>query len=339
LNDDYFDSMLKGISDVLILDRKAMLTADSFRTFVFVSLSAATLWFYLKDKIKKDIVIGIFIILVLVDLISVDKNYVNKDSFVSAKRVEKPFQPSQIDEEIMKDKSHYRVANFSVNPMADGSTSYFHKSIGGYHAAKPGRYQELYDFHIAKNNEEVLNMLNTKYIIFPDDAGQMQVMVNPEINGNAWFVDSLIVVQNANQEIMALNEMNTKTKAVIRQDDLKNIELKIAKRDSLATIQLTEYQPNYLKYSYNSSTEQQVVFSEMYYQNGWNAYIDGKLTPHIRVDYILRGMKVDAGNHQIEFKFEPTVIKKGSVFTLTSFGLLGLLAFVGVWFNQKKQQN
>ncbi|MCM2302139.1 MAG: YfhO family protein [Flavobacteriaceae bacterium] len=339
LNDDYFDSMLNGISDALISDRKAMLSADSFRTFVLVSLSAAALWLFIKEKIKKDWVIVIFIFLVLVDMISIDKNYVNKDSFVSAKRVEKPFQPTPIDEEILKDNSYYRVANFSVNPMTDGSTSYFHKSIGGYHAAKPGRYQELYDFHIAKNNDEVLNMLNTKYIIFPDDAGQLQVLVNPEINGNAWFVDSLVVVQNANQEIMGLTKINTKTNAVIRQEDLNKIQLNNTETDSLATIQLIEYQPNYLKYSYKSLTEQQVVFSEMYYKNGWNSYVDGKLIPHIRVNYILRGMKVDAGNHTIEFKFEPTVIKKGNIITLVSIGLFGLLTFAGVWFLKKKQQN
>lgn len=336
LNDAYFESMLAGISEALIADRKAMLVSDSFRSFIFVGLAATSLWFYLKDKIKKDVVIAIFIILVLVDLISVDKNYVNQESFVAAKRVEKPFQPSPIDIEIMKDKSHYRVANFVVSPMNDGSTSYFHKSIGGYHAAKPGRYQELYDFHIAQNNEEVLNMLNTKYIIFSDDANKIQVLVNPEINGNAWFVDSLLVVQNANQEIMALKEMNTKTTAVIRQEDAKSLFIDNHQRDSLATIKLEKYQPNYLKYSYNSLTEQQVIFSEMYYKNGWNAYVDGKLTPHIRANYVLRAMKVEGGNHQIEFKFEPTVIKKGSVFTLISLGLFALLTLVGCWFHQKK---
>ncbi|MDP2088945.1 MAG: YfhO family protein [Flavobacteriaceae bacterium] len=339
LNDAYFDSMLDGISEALILDRKAMLVSDSFRTFVFVGLSTAVLWFYLKDKIKRDWVIAIFIMLILVDMISIDKKYVNQDSFVSAKRVEKPFQASPIDVEIMKDKTHYRVANFAVNPMNDGSTSYFHKSIGGYHAAKPGRYQELYDFHIAKNNEEVLNMLNTKYIIFPDESNQIQVVKNPEINGNAWFADSLTVVQNANQEMMALKNMNTKTTAVVRQEDVKILRVNTNERDSLATIELVEYQPNYLKYLFKSNTEQQVIFSEMYYKNGWNAYVDGKLTPHIRANYVLRAMKVAAGHHQIEFKFEPTVIKKGSVLTLISLGFLGVLTFTGFWFHQKKQQN
>lgn len=338
LNDAYFESMLTGISEALIADRKAMLVSDSFRTLVFVGLSTAVLWFYLKDKIKKDWVVAIFILLILLDLIAIDKKYVNQDSFVAAKRVEKPFQPSIIDTEIRKDTSHYRVANFVVNPMTDGSTSYFHKSIGGYHAAKPGRYQELYDFHIAKNNEQVLNMLNTKYIIFPDDSNVNQVLVNAEINGNAWFVDSLIVVQNANQELLALNEMNTKTTAVIRQDDAKSLLIE-DKRDLHASINLEKYQPNYLKYSYQSNTEQQVVFSEIYYQNGWNAYVNGQLTPHIRANYVLRAMKLPAGNHQIEFKFEPTVIKKGSLLTLISWGLLGLITFGGCWFYQQKKQH
>jgi hypothetical protein len=339
LNDAYFDSMLQGISDALIDDRKAMLTSDSFRTLIFVTLSFAILWFYLKDKIKRDVVIAVFIVLILVDLISIDKKYVNEQSFVSARQVDKPFTTSDIDTEILKDKSHYRVANFTVNPMNDGSTSYFHKSIGGYHAAKPGRYQELYDFHIAKNNEQVLDMLNTKYIIFPDDENQVQVLVNPEINGNAWFIDSLKVVQNANQEIMALNEMNTKTTAVIRIEDANKMAVNLDNRDSLATIELLEYQPNYLKYEYKSASEQQVVFSEMYYKNGWNAYVDGVLTPHFRANYVLRTMKVEAGNHQIEFKFEPTVIKKGSILTLISYGLFGLLTIVSIWLYQKRLKN
>ncbi len=339
LNDAYFDSMLSGISEALILDRKAMLTSDSFRSFFFVGISAATLWFYLKDKIKKDWVIATFITLIIVDLGSIDRNYVNKDNFVSAKQVEKPFQESSADKEIRKDKSHYRVANFTVNSMNDGSTSYFHKSIGGYHAAKPGRYQELYDFHIAQNNMEVLNMLNTKYIILPDEAKQIQVMENDQINGNAWFVDSLKIVQNANGEMLALRNINTKKSAVIRQEDANKIAFNLQSRDSLATIDLVEYQPNYLKYDYESKTEQQVVFSEMYYKNGWNAYIDGKLTPYIRVNYVLRAMKIPAGNHLIEFKFEPTIIKKGSILTLISVSLLVILTFVGIWFNRLKKKN
>lgn len=339
LNDAYFDSMLAGISDALISDRKAMLMNDSVRSFIFVGISAAVLWFFLKDKIKRDLAIAVFLVLVLVDLVSVDKNYVNKDSFVSAKRVDKPFSPTPADLEILEDKSHYRVANFTVNPMNDGSTSYFHKSIGGYHAAKPGRYQELYDFHIAKNNVQVLNMLNVKYIIFPEESNEIQVIENQEINGNAWFVDSLMVVSSANLELMALDKINTKTTAVIRSNDLPFLEVNQLDRDSLATIQLEEYQPNYLKYNYKSTTEQQVVFSEMYYQQGWNAYVDGKLTPHTRANYVLRAMKMEAGNHEIEFKFEPTVIEKGGILSLISYGLLLIFAGIGFWFHQKKKNS
>lgn len=335
LNDAYFESILTGISDALIADRKAMLVSDSFRSFVFVGLSAVILWFYLKFKINRNVVIAIFVVLILVDLIAVDKKYVNKDSFDSAISVEKPFQPSAIDTEILKDTSHYRVANFTVNPMNDGSTSYFHKSIGGYHAAKPGRYQELFDFHIAKNNEQVLNMLNTKYIIFPDESNEEQLLLNSENNGNAWFIDSIKVVQNANQELMALNKINTKTTAVIRQEDAKNWQIENKVRDLSASINLVTYQPNYLKYTYQSSTEQRVVFSEIFYKHGWNSYVDGKLTPHIRANYVLRAMKLPAGAHQIEFKFEPKVIKTGSTITLITLGLFGVLIFIGFWIHRK----
>ncbi len=339
LNDDYFDSMLAGISDALILDRKAMLQADSIRTFMFVSISVLTLWLFLKDKINKDTVIAIILILVVIDLVSVDKNYVNKDSFVSAKQVEKPFQASEIDQYILEDTTHYRVANFLVNPMNDGSTSYFHKSIGGYHAAKPGRYQELFDYHIAQNNDEVLNMLNTKYFIFADENNQTQVVENPEINGNAWFIDTIKVVQNANQEMMALKTLNTKHSVVIHEEFSKDIALNLQQRDTSATIELINYQPNYLKYKLNSKTEQQVVFSEMYYKNGWNAYIDGELLPHYRANYVLRTMKVPAGNYTLEFKFEPTIIEKGSKLTLLSILIFIVIISVSFWFGFAKGKN
>lgn len=339
LNDDYFESMLAGISDALMLDRKAMLQSDSFRTCMFVSVSAITLWVFLKGKIKKDLVVVLFLIFVVIDLVSIDRNYVNKDSFVAAKLVEKPFQANEIDKFILQDTSHYRVANFLVNPMNDGSTSYFHKSIGGYHAAKPGRYQELFDYHIAQNNDEVLNMLNTKYLIFADDQDQPQVVENSDKNGNAWFVDSIKVVQSANQEMMALKTLNTKNTAVINEEFTKDIATNLEQRDTTATIELTQYQPNYLTYKLNTTTEQQVVFSEMYYENGWNAYKDGELLPHYRANYVLRTMKVPAGNYTLEFKFEPTVIAKGSNLTLLSWGLFLIFGGIFWWFTFKKVKN
>ena len=270
------------------------------------------------------------------DLVSVDKRYVNNADFQNAREIEKPFAPSEIDREILKDKSHYRVANFIVDPMNDGSTSYFHNSIGGYHAAKLERYQELYDFQISKNNIEVLNMLNTKYFVFEDGSQRETVQQNPNPNGNAWLVNTIKIVENANEEILALDSLKTKMEAVIDKRFVSEGFKTNYPIDSSATIQLTSYALNNLVYDFNSSTNQFAVFSEIYYKDGWNAYINGKLTPHYRVNYVLRGMEIPKGKHKIEFKFEPTVIKQGSTITLISYGLL-MIIFAGWFFVDRKK--
>jgi len=277
------------------------------------------------------------LISVLVDMVGVDKRYVNNDDFITASKLEKPFVKSEIDTEIQKDKGHYRVLNFLVNPMNDGSTSFFHNSIGGYHAAKPRRYQELYDFQIARNNIEVLNMLNTKYIIFPDDNNRANVQLNDEANGNVWFVEALKFVMNADQEIMALDSLDTKNTAIINtefQNDLGDFKFQ---KDSTASIQLVKYQANKLTYESDSNVDQLAVFSEMYYKNGWNAYIDGELNPHFRVDYVLRAMLIPQGKHKIEFKFEPDIIRTGNKITLVSYAFLILIPLG--WFYKDKKSN
>ncbi len=196
LRDSQYDQ-LPGLIDSVIADRKSMLLMDSLRSLVLMLLSGGVLWMLLKDKLKQSVTIITLVVFVLFDLISVDKKYVNEDDFKSARKIEKPFTASSADKLILKDKAHFRVGNFTVNPMNDGSTSYFHNSIGGYHAAKLGRYQELFDFQIAKNNMQVLNMLNTKYFIVGNDKGEKQAQLNPDANGNAWFVDNVKVVNSS----------------------------------------------------------------------------------------------------------------------------------------------
>lgn len=321
---------LPELIDALISDRKSMLFNDSLRSLVLILLSAGLLWFFLKNKIKQLPAILVLGALILFDLISVDINYVNKDDFTSARKVLKPFTASEADKQILEDKTHYRVANFTVNPLNDGRTSYFHQSIGGYHAAKMGRYQELFDYQIAKNNLEVLNMLNTKYFI----VGADQVQFNPDINGNAWFVERLKTVNSANEEMQSLDSLQTKNEAVIK---VNLVEESVFEKDSTATINLLKYDVNALTYESKTSKEQFAVFSEIYYKNGWNAYVDGKLTPHYQVNYVLRGMLVPAGKHTIEFKFEPTVIKTGNTISLISYALL-LLVPIGWFFFEKRKQ-
>mgnify|MGYP000038252959 CR=1 FL=1 len=334
-------NQLPGLVDAIIADRKSMLLMDSLRSIVLMLVSAGVLWMLLKNKLKQGVTIIIITVFVLFDLISVNKKYINEDDFKTARKIEKPFTASEADKYILQDKSHFRVGNFSVNPINDGSTSYFHQSIGGYHAAKLGRYQELFDFQIAKNNMQVLNMLNTKYFIIPTDKGQKQAQRNSKANGNAWFVKNVKVVDSANEEMLALDSINTKKEVVINRKELleiynSNYKTKFQK-DSTATINLVNYDVTTLTYQSKTEKEQFAVFSEIYYKDGWNAYLDGKLQPHFRVNYVLRGMIIPAGKHKIEFKFEPKVIQQGKIISLTSYGLLFLIT-IGWFFYERKKK-
>ncbi len=336
-NDGQYDKMLPGLSEAIQSDRIEMFFSDSLRTLLLIIATAGVLWMFLKEKIKRDVAIVIIGALLLFDLSTVAYNYVNATNFVTARKVDKPFVASAIDKEILKDTSYYRVANLAGNPMNDGATSYFHKSIGGYHAAKPGRYQELYDYHIANNNMEVLNMLNTKYFMFIGGDDRLNAQQNFEANGNAWFVSNIHLVRTANDEIMGLKKgvFNSKTDVVINQNQYKPASL-IIPVDSTAIIKLTHYKANELQYKSSAKSPQLAVFSEMYYQPGWNAYIDGELTSHFRVDYVLRGMEIPTGNHDIVFKFEPSVIKTGGTISLISFVLMLLIS--GAWFFIEKRK-
>jgi uncharacterized membrane protein YfhO len=329
---------MTGVLDAIIADRKSMLLTDTLRSLVLVVVSAGVLWFFLKNKLKKQAAIIGLAVFVLFDLISVNKKYVNETDFKAARKVEKPFTATNADKLILKDKTHFRVANFATDPMQDGSTSYFHQSIGGYHAAKMGRYQELFDHQIAKNNMEVLNMLNTKYFLVADKSGVPQAQQNVDANGNVWFVQDVKIVNSANAEMRVLDSLYTKTVAVIDVSKIENKAQFTILKDSIATISLLKYDVTELTYQSKTTKEQFAVFSEIYYEDGWNAYVDGKLTPHFRVNYVLRGMKIPAGEHTIEFKFEPKVIQKGGFISLASYSLLLLIAIGWLFYDKKKKK-
>lgn len=331
------DEQLAGYLDAIVADRKALFFGDSLRSLILVGVFGGVIFAYLKGKVKEIVLIIGFGALVIFDLGNVSKRYVNDDSFMPARKVDKPFVASAIDKEILKDKSYYRVADLTKNVMADGSTSYFHKSIGGYHAAKPRRYQELYDYQIAKGNMEMLNMLNTRYIIVANDKGEKSVEVNGGANGNVWLVNSLKVVETSNEEMTALDSLKTKNEAVINSKSISNDFKTNFPVDSTASIKLKSYKANELIYESSSNLNQFAVFSEVYYKDGWNAYIDGKLSPYFNVNYVLRGMEIPKGEHTIIFKFEPQVIKKGNTITLISYFLL-LLIPVGWFFVEKKKK-
>ncbi|MCB0471541.1 MAG: YfhO family protein [Flavobacteriaceae bacterium] len=336
--DKNFESQLAGITDAMVADRKTLFFNDSLRSLVLILLSAGLLWAFLKNKINRTTAFLGIGVLILFDLVGVDKRYLNADDFISKKEQDQPFIATAADKEILKDTSYYRVANFAVDFMNDGSTAYFHNSIGGYHAAKPRRYQEMIEYQLGRQNYEMLNMLNAKYIIFHDNQGNTRMQLNTDANGNAWFVRSAELVKNADGEMQGLDSLNTKVKAVVNEQFRKDLPKLEFPDDSLATIKLTSYAPNELKYKSNTKAEQLAVFSDIYYKDGWNAYIDGKPAPYFRADYVLRAMVVPAGEHEIVYKFEPGIIKKGNTITLISYALL-LVIPVGWYFYEKRKSN
>ncbi|WP_417856670.1 YfhO family protein [Xanthomarina gelatinilytica] len=320
--------------DALIADRKTFFTEDTLRTLVLVLLSAGTIYLFLKKKLSETKVIMAFAVLIVIDLVGVDRRYVNNDDFVPSIKMNKPYQATEVDKAIMQDPEHFRV--YDLVSRAPAKASYFYNSLTGYHAAKLKRYNELYDFYISKNNINVLNMLNTKYIIAEDEEGNPFPYTNPDANGNAWFVENIKLVNSANEEILALDSLDTKKEAVMMADNgyasfLKD-DIMI---DTTATITVEVYEPNYIKYKSKSAVDGFAVFSEIYYKEGWNAYVDGQLTPYSRVNYVLRGMNVPAGEHVIEFKFEPEVVKTGSRIALASSIIFVLLLIGGLFYNFK----
>ena len=329
-------SEYEGLLDAVKADRLSMLYSDSFRSIVLIGVGFVVLWLFSKQQLKYTTSIIAFAVLILFDLVQVNLRYVNGDDFKEARAIDKPFKASTADLQILKDKSHYRVANFSTDPFQDGRTSYFHKSIGGYHAAKMGRYQDLIEFQLSKQNMQVYNMLNTKYFIIPGDNGEVIAQQNPDANGNAWFVKNINYVQTADQEIRALDSTQTKNIAIVNENNIYkkiNFSLEV---DSLAYIKLTEYSLNSLTYETSSKFDEFSVFSEIYYKNGWKSYIDGELQPYTNVNYVLRGMEIPKGEHIIKFKFEPSVIKTGSIISLISYALMVLIPVSWFFYYKKK---
>lgn len=333
--------------DALIADRKSMLRTDSLRTFIFVAAAAGGLWAYWKNQIKAQYALALWISLVLVDMWPVNKRYFNNDNFTSQNEVAAPFQMNAVDKEILKDKDlYYRVLNLQ-NPFADARTSYFHKSLGGYHGAKMRRYNELITYQIqpemqtlisgfkkpesidsVMNLLPVINMLNTKYFIYNPEQPPLP---NPHALGNAWLVKDVKLVDNAEQEITALKDFDPKQTAVVNKKFESGLSgFKSGSGDG--EIKLTAYQPNELKYEATvNSGPQLAVFSEIYYPKGWKCYVDDKETPIVETDYVLRSVVLPEGKHQVEFKFHPGSYFTGNKVSLASSILL-LLAAAGYLF-------
>lgn len=306
------------IQDVLIKDRKALFMSDSWRSLILILISAAFLWLYINQKIKQSgIIIGVLACLVLFDLWGVDRRYLNESNFITEKRLK--LRPSQTDQILdqyaaqFKDED-YRVFDLSVNTFNDSYPSAFHHQIGGYHAAKLRRYQDLIDFYLSRHiNTDVLNMLNARYVVMQGQNGQPMVQRNPEALGNAWFVDAYQLVEDPNAEIMALNDFNPADTAIIDKRFAEMVQGKNLERDSNSVIVMEHqkpYNPDYVVYKTKTSKDQLAVFSEVYYAPDWRTYIDGKPADYFRANYILRAMVVPAGEHTIEFKCEAPLLYK-----------------------------
>jgi len=344
--DSQFPDWLQGS---LIADRKSLLQIDALRSAIFILLGAGVIWALVEKKVKVNSALLILGGLILIDMWSVDKRYLNDGNFVSDTEAKNPYKATVADIEIQKDKSaDFRVLNMAVSTFNDASTSYYHKSIGGYHGAKMRRYQELIDFHVGNEmavlgqrlekiktqasvdslflGMNALNMLNTKYLVFNP---QVAPILNKHALGSVWLVNKCKIVENADQEIAALKLIDPAKEVVLErkfEDQLRGITLT---NDSNAKIALTAYSPNKMTYHYLGNGNQLAVFSAIYYPKGWNAYIDGKIVAHFQANYVLRSMLLPKGNYDIVFKFEPKSYLIGQKITLWS-SLLLLLLIAGV---------
>ena len=311
----------------LEIDRASLLRSDSLRSLLFIILTATSIYLYHTKKLKLIAFAGVLGFLVLADMLPVNKRFLNSDDFVKAKKMDTPFQKTNVDAQILADTElNFRVYNTTERLDAGARTSYFHNNLGGYHGAKLKRYQELMDMQISRGNASVINMLNTKYIIRNGGDGNLVATQNPSRLGAAWLVNSTILVDNADDEMTQLSSFNPADEVLVD----KRFSVEEQAFDGSGSISLSAYKPNHLTYDVNSSEETFAVFSEVYYATGWNAYVDGELNDHYRVNYVLRGMPLPKGKYQVEFKFEPTSVAIGSSIALVCSILIYLLiGFVG----------
>ena len=338
--------------------RMSMFTSDAWRSVFIILIGINLLWMYSAGKLKQNVLVGALIVLCLVDMWDVNKRYLYDGQFVEKQEQTRTFEPTETDKIILQDKDlNYRVLNLASNTFNENNTSYWHKSIGGYHAAKLRRYQEMIEEHISTEMNSlfkevaeaggdmdsldaskfpVLNMLNARYFIFPLEGGQTVPLRNPFALGNAWFVDEVQYVNNANEEIEAIHGIDPLHQIVVDKR-FESIVKASSASDSTCSITLTAYEPNDLKYEVNSSKGGTVVFSEIYYP-GWQAYIDGEKVEHGRANYIFRAMNVPAGQHVVEFKFDPDTLHATETIAYIAFALLAIAAVVIVILEVKKRK-
>ena len=329
-----------SIAKALIDDRISLARMDALRSLFFVLLGAGLIWALIRKKINPQISFILLAAVILIDLWNIDRRYLNNDKFVDKSVLAQQFKPRDVDQLIMRDQSHFRVLDLSSgNPFANSTPSYFHKSLGGYHAAKLKRYQELLDKQFnGAINEDVLDMLNTKYVITADQNGEKETMKNRSTAaGNAWFVQNVEYVKNADEEMMAISSFDPKKVMVVHQEFKPLIDVRKIGYDGNAFIRLTDYHPDRLTYEYSSGRDALAVFSEIWYDKGWNAYVDGEKIPYFRADYILRAAQLPGGNHKLEFKFEPASYYTGETISLIASILLVLILGYAIFSESRRK--
>eukprot|EP01133_Synstelium_polycarpum_P004722 gene4722-5509_t len=329
------------IANALIQDRADIAKADALRSALFIAVAYALLWAFATKKMNLQLVVILLGLAVLIDMWQVDRRYLNNNNFASKADLDNHFQPRDVDTFILADKDpDFRVMDLTISAFSDASASQFHKTIGGYHAAKLKRYQELIDNQFSKSvNQDVLDMLNTKYIITQDPQnGSYKMQRNATAAGNAWIVQNVQFAKNADEEMKAISSFDPKKEAIvdIRYKNLID-EKKVTAGGATAMIKLDSYHPDHLVYSYSAPTDVIAVFSEIYYDKGWNMYVDGVKKPYFRADYVLRAAQLEAGNHKVEFKFEPVSYYTGEKISLAGSVLLVCALGFAVYSDRKKK--
>lgn len=332
--DASFSSQIPAwVYQAIIAERADMLRSDSFRSLLFVLLSGGLIWSFVNLNLKKNWMIAILGVLIFSDMWPINKRFLNDDNFATPKQKSNFYAIQPYEQAILQDKDpNFRVLNLASNTFNEARTSYRLKSIGGYSAAKLRRYQDIIDRYISKMDLDIISMLNGKYIIVTDESGQVVPQRNPYAMGNAWYIDSIMIVDTPNEECAALGNINLNNTAVLDRQFADFVSGFRPVNDSTASVKLNTYSPKELTYTSNSKNDGTVVFSEIYYPYGWKAFIDGKATDIFRVNYILRAINVPAGTHQISMIFEPDSVKKGNTVSVIFVFIMyaTILSFIAV---------
>lgn len=327
-------SNFPGLADALMEDRTSMLRKDALKSLFLVGLGFGAIWYHLQGKLSVQRMVVLFLVANTIDLWATNKRYLNEDDFVNKRQIEQPFEATQADLQILQDTSgYYRVYDLgNRNPFNENRASYFHKSVGGYHAAKLSRFEDVKLRWLETGNFGVLNAFNTRYIITNQEGVGLVPQFNPDAYGNAWLVSNFLVVPDAKAEIDTIGSpaVSLRQTAVVDQRFASFVEGKQFVADSNASIKLTGYHPEHLTYAFEANSEQLAVFSEVYYEKGWKAFIDGKEVPHFRADYLFRALVIPAGKHEIAFKFEPATYYTGEKISLAASILLLLVSIAAL---------